>query len=177
LDTSASLPWRPSFATAAAGEPPGTRYEIAYSPEFTREGTALADYFAPARIMVGEGRPRSRQILLDLHPGIEAPIFSTSFEVAEFTKLGDNSFHALKVAFGNEIGRLALSSSISPSEVFDIFQADTKLNLSSAHGACAKKRERLKGKIGELHGDLVAGVKPDLDEERASASTAASASP
>jgi GDP-mannose 6-dehydrogenase len=28
---------------AAAGEPPGTRYEIAYGPEFTREGTALAD--------------------------------------------------------------------------------------------------------------------------------------
>lgn len=118
---------------AAAGEPQGTRYEIAYSPEFTREGTALADYFAPARIVVGEGRPRSRQILLDLHPGIEAPIFSTSFEVAELTKLADNSFHALEVAFANEVGRFAVSSGISPSEVFAIFHADTKLNLSSAY--------------------------------------------
>jgi len=118
---------------AAAGEPSGTRYEIAYSPEFTREGTALADYFAPARIVVGEDRPRSRQILLDLHPGIGAPIVSTSFEIAELTKLADNAFHALKVAFANEIGRFALSSGISPSEVFDIFQADTKLNVSSAY--------------------------------------------
>ena len=83
--------------------------------------------------MVGEGRPRSRQILLDLHPGIEAPIFSTSFEVAELTKLADKSFHALKVAFANEVGRFALSSGISPSEVFGIIQADTKLNLSSAY--------------------------------------------
>jgi GDP-mannose 6-dehydrogenase len=70
--------------------------------------------------VVGEGRPRSRQILLDLHPGIEAPIFSTSFEVAELTKLADKSFHALKVAFANEVGRFALSSGISPSEVFGI---------------------------------------------------------
>jgi GDP-mannose 6-dehydrogenase len=83
--------------------------------------------------VVGEGRPRSRQILLDLHPGIEAPIFSTSFEVAELTKLADKSFHALKVAFANEVGRFALSSGISPSEVFGIIQADTKLNLSSAY--------------------------------------------
>lgn len=118
---------------SAANEPPGTRYEIIYSPEFTREGTALADYFTPSRIVVGEERHGSSDVLRDLHPSIEAPIFHTSFEVAELSKLADNAFHALKVSFANEIGRFALTSGISPSEVFAIFQADTKLNLSAAY--------------------------------------------
>jgi GDP-mannose 6-dehydrogenase len=122
----------PSVATAA-NEPPGTRYEIVYSPEFTREGTALADYFSPSRIVVGEERRGSSDVLRDLHPSIEAPIFRTSFEVAELTKLADNAFHALKVTFANEIGRFALASGLSPSEVFAIFQADAKLNLSAAY--------------------------------------------
>jgi len=110
--------------SVAANEAPGVRYEIAYSPEFTREGTALADYFEPARLVVGADQFRAKQVLHDLHPGIEAPIFCTSFEVAELAKLADNAFHALKVAFANEIGRFALTSGISPSEVFTIFHAD-----------------------------------------------------
>jgi GDP-mannose 6-dehydrogenase len=160
---------------AAAGEAPGARYEIAYSPEFTRDGTALADYFGPARIVVGEDRPRSRQTLLDLHAGIEAPIFWTSFEVAELTKLADNSFHALKVAFANEIGRFALRSGISPSEVFDIFQADTKLNLSAAYlqpggafgGPCLPKDVRALAACIEKAG-VTAPVIGHIDESNAS---------
>lgn len=118
---------------AAAGEAPGVRYEVVYNPEFSREGSAIADYFSPARIIVGERQPGSARVLLDLFGGIDAPIFTTSFAVAELTKLADNSFHALKVAFANEIGRFALQSGISPSEVFDLFQVDTKLNLSASY--------------------------------------------
>ncbi len=72
-------------------------------------------------------------MLLNLRHGIDVPIFMTSFEVAELTKFADNSFHALKVAFANEIGRFALRSGISPTAVFDLFQADTKLNLSASY--------------------------------------------
>ena len=118
---------------AAAGEPPGARYDVAYSPAFTREGSALADYFAPARIVVGERQPGSARVLLDLLRGIEAPIFTTSFEMAELTKLADNAFHALKVAFANEMARFALGSGVSPGELFDLVRADTKLNLSASY--------------------------------------------
>jgi GDP-mannose 6-dehydrogenase len=122
----------PAIVTAA-GEPPGARYEVVYSPTFTREGSAVADYFAPARVLIGERRPGSARVLLDLLDGIDAPILTTSFEAAELTKFADNAFHALKVAFANEIGRFALQSGISPGEVFDHFQADTKLNLSASY--------------------------------------------
>ena len=117
----------------AAGEAPGARYNIAYNPEFTREGTALADHFAPARIVIGEDQPGSARILQSLHSHTSAPVFTTTFEVAELAKLADNSFHALKVVFANEIGRFAVRSGISPSAVFDIFTADTKLNLSASY--------------------------------------------
>jgi GDP-mannose 6-dehydrogenase len=116
---------------AAAGEAPGQRYEVSYNPEFVREGSAIADYLAPARIVIGERLPGTARKLLDLYAGIDAPVFTTSFEVAELTKFVDNAFHALKVAFANEIGRYALRSEIRPSEVFDLFLADSKLNLSS----------------------------------------------
>ena len=117
----------------AAGEAPGARYSVVYNPEFTREGAALADYFAPARIIIGEYQSGSARVLQSLFSGTDAPVFSTTFEVAELTKLADNSFHALKVVFANEIGRFAVRSGISPSAVFDIFTADTKLNLSASY--------------------------------------------
>jgi GDP-mannose 6-dehydrogenase len=118
---------------AAAGHPPGARYEVAYNPDFIREGSAVADYMAPARIVIGERQPGTAGMLRELFSGIDRPIFMTSFEVAELTKFADNSFHALKVAFANEIGRFAIRSGVLPAEVFDLFQADTKLNLSASY--------------------------------------------
>jgi len=117
----------------AAGEAPGLRYEVAYLPEFTREGRALSDYLAPGRVVIGERPGNEARFPLELFAGIDAPVFKTSFEVAELVKLADNTFHALKIAFANEIGRFALRNGIPPGEVFDIFQADTKLNLSGSY--------------------------------------------
>jgi GDP-mannose 6-dehydrogenase len=135
---------------AAAGEEAGTRYEVAYFPEFSREGSAVADYFDPPKIVIGERRQGSAHLLNRLFRGFDAPTFVTSFEVAELAKFADNSFHALKVAFANEVGRFALRAGASPSDVFDIFRADTKLNISAAYlrpggafgGPCLKKDVR-----------------------------------
>jgi GDP-mannose 6-dehydrogenase len=132
---------------------------VVYNPTFTREGSAVADYFAPARVIIGERRPGNARALLNLLDGIDAPIITTSFEVAELTKFADNAFHALKVAFANEIGRFAMRSGISPNEVFDHFQADTKLNLSASYlrpggafgGPCLPKDVRaLSGRMNEV---------------------------
>jgi GDP-mannose 6-dehydrogenase len=88
---------------AGSGEQPGIRYEAVLNPEFLRESTAVADYFAPSRIVIGE------------RAGM---------------KLLDNSFHALKITFANEIGRLALEMDVDPAALTDVFLADTKLNIS-----------------------------------------------
>ncbi|HWL68958.1 MAG TPA: nucleotide sugar dehydrogenase [Geminicoccus sp.] len=113
-----------------AGEAPGGRYEVAYNPEFLREGTAIADYFAPPKTVIGERAPGTSKKLLGICDGLDAPMFEVPFAVAEMVKYADNSFHALKVAYANEVGRLALSLEIAPQRVMEIFLADTKLNIS-----------------------------------------------
>lgn len=117
----------------AAGEPPGRRYEVAFNPEFLRESTAVRDYFAPPKIVIGERRPGLTEGLRGIYAGIEAPLFEVPFKVAEAIKFVDNSFHALKVAFANEVGRICLAQGIDPQAVTDVFLADTKLNVSPAY--------------------------------------------
>ncbi len=114
----------------AVGEAPGSRYEVAYNPEFLRESTAVADYFSPPKIVVGERQPGASQRLLGLYDGIEAAWSEVPLAVAEMVKYVDNSFHALKVAFANEVGRIATCLAIDPQAVMDIFVSDTKLNIS-----------------------------------------------
>ena len=130
--------------------PPGERYEVVYNPEFMREGTAIRDYFAPPRIVVGERVPGRSGRLKELYSGIDAPVFEVPMAVAEMTKYADNAFHALKVAFVNDLARLASALNISAQSVSDIFVADTKLNVSQAYlrpggafgGSCLPKDVR-----------------------------------
>ena len=122
----------PAIAEAAGG-PPGAAYEIAYNPEFLRESTAVADYFAPARIVIGEREPGVARRLRGLYDGIDAPVFETTFAEAESIKLIDTAFHALKVAFANEVGRIAVGLDVEAGRVIDVFLADTKLNVSPAY--------------------------------------------
>jgi len=134
----------------AAGAAPGGHYEVAFNPEFLRESTAVADYYAPAKIVVGERAAGAARRLYGLYDGIKAPLFEMPFAAAELVKLTDNAFHALKVAFGNEIGRLALALGVAPDPVADAFLADTKLNISPAYlrpggpfgGSCLPKDVR-----------------------------------
>jgi len=104
--------------------------EIVYNPEFIRESVAVKDFFAPPKIVVGtvDGEPSRRMVALNV--GIDSPIFHTSYRDAEFTKFADNAFHALKVSFANELGRVCKKLGISARVMHEIFVSDTKLNIS-----------------------------------------------
>jgi GDP-mannose 6-dehydrogenase len=117
----------------AAGEGPGRLYEAAFNPEFLREATAVKDYFAPPKIVIGEREPGVTGRLRGMYEGIEAPLFEVPFAVAETVKFADNCWHAVKVAFANEIGRVCLARGVDPQAVADIFLADVKLNVSPAY--------------------------------------------
>ncbi|MDK9696951.1 MAG: nucleotide sugar dehydrogenase [Siculibacillus sp.] len=145
---------------AAASPDPQNRVELVYNPEFLRESVAIRDFFSPPKIVVGtvDGRPSAN--VERLNAGLEAPTFHTGFREAEFTKFVDNTFHALKVAFANEIGRLCLELGISAASVHEIFVADTKLNISPYYlrpggafgGSCLPKDVRalrhIAGEVG-----------------------------
>jgi GDP-mannose 6-dehydrogenase len=105
---------------------------VAFHPEFLREGSAIRDYDVPARVVVG-GRDDHTSLLRRLYPRYAGPIVSTGFRVAEMIKYADNAFHALKVAFANEIGTLARLHGLDGRTVMEIFAQDTKLNVSAAY--------------------------------------------
>ncbi|UWR25820.1 nucleotide sugar dehydrogenase [Sulfitobacter sp. S223] len=106
------------------------RIEVVYNPEFLREGSAVDDYFAPPKIVTGTKDSTPNATMTALNEGIDAPRFTVGFREAEITKFVDNSWHALKVAFANEVGRTCLANDISAKQVHEIFVSDTKLNIS-----------------------------------------------
>jgi len=140
----------PFFASARA-------VELVYNPEFLRESTAIADYFDPPKIVVGTADGSPSPVMAELYEGIDAPTFVTGFREAEMTKFVDNSFHALKVVFANEIGRVCSKLGISAAKVHEIFVADTKLNISPRYfrpggafgGSCLPKDVRALAHIAE----------------------------
>ena len=119
----------PIFA-AALGDGWEGRVELVYNPEFLREAQAIHDYFHPAKIVIGTADGSPSEAMEALHANIEAPVFRTAYEEAEITKFVDNSWHAVKVAFANEVGRVCEQIGISARQVHEIFVADTKLNIS-----------------------------------------------
>ncbi|MEM8523573.1 MAG: nucleotide sugar dehydrogenase [Bacteroidota bacterium] len=103
------------------------------NPEFTREGAAVHDFFQPAIIVFGIDNEAAKAQINRIYEGIDAPTIWVSTKTAELVKYTNNAFHALKVAFANEIGRLATAYRIDGQAVMEILCADKKLNISSKY--------------------------------------------
>jgi GDP-mannose 6-dehydrogenase len=115
---------------ATLGDAVAAKVEIVYNPEFLREGMAVKDYFNPPKIVIGTRDGQPNAAMNALNDGITAPVFVTGYREAEFTKFADNTWHAVKVAYANELGRVCLALGISAAKVHEIFVSDTKLNVS-----------------------------------------------
>lgn len=114
----------------ASGKRAGIDFGVCINPEFLREGTAVHDYYHPPKIVIGEENQADGDVLMKLYQHLDAPVIRTSFEAAELAKYADNAWHALKVAFANEIGNIAKAVGSDGYEVMDYFCRDTKLNIS-----------------------------------------------
>jgi len=114
----------------ASGKSCPEDFAVVSNPEFLREGTALKDYEHPPFTVVGATRPEDAKIVGDLYAHIDAPLFLTDLRTAETIKYACNLFHATKVCFANEIGRICKALEVDSHAVMEIFCADDKLNLS-----------------------------------------------
>ena len=102
------------------------------------------------RSVVGASDDASRDLVTPLAARPGAPLVQTDVELAEMAKYVDNSWHALKVTFANEIGSLAKAQGLDGQRVMDILCTDTKLNLSPVYlrpgfafgGSCLPKDVR-----------------------------------
>jgi GDP-mannose 6-dehydrogenase len=134
----------------AAGTLAGEVLRVAMNPEFLRESTAVYDYDNPPKTVVGADDPGTAAEVLALYEALPGPKIATRLEVAEMVKYADNAWHAVKVAFGNEIGNIAKAVGVDSWEVMDIFCQDLKLNISPTYlrpgfafgGSCLPKDVR-----------------------------------
>ena len=132
------------------GENFGDLIELVYNPEFLRESSAIADFFNPPKIVIGTVDGRPSPTMDRMHEGLQAQTFHVGYRESELTKFVDNSWHAVKIAFANEIGRICQQLDISATKVHEIFVSDTKLNLSAYYtrpggafgGSCLPKDVR-----------------------------------
>ena len=137
----------------------GVDFGVCNNPEFLREGSAVKDFRQPPKTVIGESDQASGDILAALYKKLEAPLIRTNLETAEMVKYVDNSWHALKIGFANEIGTLGKSLGVDAHEVMKIFCQDRKLNISTAYlspgfafgGSCLPKDLRALSYQAKMH--------------------------
>ena len=112
---------------------PGIDFGLAYHPEFLREGSAVEDFRHPAVAVIGRLDDRTSDMLCRLNEGNGTDIRCVDIDTAEAVKYANNSWHALKVSFANEIGQICKASGVDGREVMSVLCADRKLNISAAY--------------------------------------------
>ena len=117
----------------ASGMRIGVGFALCFQPEFLREGTSVKDFYNPPFTIVGSRYPEALGSLRQLFGALPGEFVVTDPPSAEMLKLACNAFHALKVSFANEIGRLGRSLSLDARTVMKLLCMDTSLNISSAY--------------------------------------------
>jgi GDP-mannose 6-dehydrogenase len=125
-------------------------FGVAMAPEFLREGSGVADFFEPPFIVAGVRDERTLGIVTELFAGLERPTHALTIEQAESLKYACNAYHALKITFANEVGRLLGAVGVDAREVMQVFCEDERLNISTAYlrpgfafgGSCLPKDMR-----------------------------------
>ncbi len=106
-------------------------FGVVSNPEFLREGSAVFDYYNPPYTVIASESEKALKTARKIYSKIKAPVISVNVRTAEILKYVNNSFHALKVAFANEIGNICKNLDIDSHELMDVFSEDKKLNISS----------------------------------------------
>jgi GDP-mannose 6-dehydrogenase len=141
----------------------------AMCPEFLREGSGVADFFAPPFVVVGTSDPRAAEALTAMFGFSGQPVRVVDVRTAEALKYACNAFHATKVSFTNEVSRLFRLLGVDAREVMSLFCEDQVLNISPAYlrpgfafgGSCLPKDLRSLLHLARVNGadlPLLAGT-------------------
>jgi len=164
----------PALRAGAASDLPDMA--VAVNPEFMREGSSLRDFAQPPLTLVGADAPAVGMLLRDLYAQVDAPFVQTSIRSAEMAKYVSNAFHALKIAFANEIGDVCDALGADAGEVMRVFLTDRKLNISEAYlrpgfafgGSCLPKDLRAlnyAARSADLSLPLLSEILPSNDRQ------------
>lgn len=143
-----------------AGLIDGGALEVVVCPEFLREGTAVNDFADPSLAVVGTADGAPPRLLERVAEVTVAEPRVMTWAGAEMIKYSCNYFHAVKVAFANEVGRLSRHLGIDGREVMDAVCADRRLNISEYYlrpgnpfgGSCLPKDVSALGALARQEG-------------------------
>ena len=114
----------------ASGKKRNEGFTVVSNPEFLREGTSVEDYMNPPLTLIGTDNEFAEKQFRKLYEHINAEFISTDIKVAEMMKYVNNTYHALKIVFGNEVGRICKPLDVDSHKVMEIFCKDKHLNIS-----------------------------------------------
>jgi GDP-mannose 6-dehydrogenase len=114
----------------ASGKKRNIDFAIVDNPEFLREGTAVDDYYNPPLTLIGSDNNKAAETVAGLYRQLPGEVIITDLKIAEIMKYVNNTFHALKISFGNEIGNICSEMGIDSHKVMEIFCRDKQLNIS-----------------------------------------------
>ncbi|MDQ6835242.1 MAG: UDP-glucose/GDP-mannose dehydrogenase family protein [Actinomycetota bacterium] len=86
-------------------------------PEFLKEGSAMEDFLAPDRVVIGDDDGWAGDAVADLYSPLDAPLVRTDVASAEMVKLAANAFLATKISFINEIANVCEETGADVAEV------------------------------------------------------------
>lgn len=135
---------------STSGKVAGKEFGVCINPEFLRESTAIKDFHAPPFTLIGEFDKRSGDTLAQVYTDLTASVYRVEPDAAAMVKYASNAYHAVKVAFANELGTMCKNLDIDSHKVMEIFRQDKNLNISSAYlrpgfafgGSCLPKDVR-----------------------------------
>lgn len=133
-------------------------FGLCFQPEFLREGTSIKDYDHPPLTLVGARDPGAAAPVKEVFGHLPCELMVTSIGTAELMKYACNAFHAVKITFANEMGRVAQSVGVDGREVMDLVCRDKRLNISPAYlkpgfafgGSCLPKDLRALNYLGKI---------------------------
>lgn len=112
---------------------PAEMVQVVSNPEFLREGTAVKDFMEPSLVVVGGDDRAAVERVASLYDTLGFPSCLVSLRTAEMIKYACNAFHAVKIAFANEVGSLAARLGVDGNEVMATLCKDEKLNISPTY--------------------------------------------
>ena len=148
---------------------------LCVNPEFLREGSAIRDFENPPYTILGTDDAEAEAVLRDLYASLDASVYVLAPREALMVKYASNIFHAMKVAFTNEIGLICRAQQIDSGAVMSTFVADTQLNISPRYlqpgfafgGSCLPKDTRAIAELGRslaIDLPLLSSIIPSNDQ-------------